>query len=235
MALLTAFPFRKQTQGGTILRTSMFICFPFIVSGSLLYASGKGPVLPAKGRDLQSLLPAQWKVIEEAEGDLNKDGKADLAAIIEYTGKPAQDSAPPRTIFIALRNAENEYILSAQADRAILLANDGGMMGDPLAGLSINRGSFIVSYYGGSNWRWTEALRFRFQNNEWALIGYTTEWFFIFAEHENSAENESKDYNLLTGDMVHVVGKKPAVRKNIGKKRILLKDFDGETRPDIFK
>ncbi|HYX35539.1 MAG TPA: hypothetical protein VE954_20780 [Oligoflexus sp.] len=103
-------------------------------------------------------------------------------------------------------------------------------MGDPWSGLSINRGSFLVSFLvsfaGDSNWRWSYNLRFRFQDNDWFLIGKTEE---NFAVSSGDADFEKTDYNLLTGVMIHTVGKKPPVKKNFGKKKIRLKDWESET------
>ncbi|MNO12223.1 hypothetical protein D3C76_18290 [compost metagenome] len=190
---------------------------------------------PMKTKDIHALVPSGWGVLIKdgpvtAEGDLNKDGILDAAAIIEQQTSET-DEAPSRALLIAFGTENESYSLSIIADNVILKADEGGIWGDPFESLSIERGSVVVSDYGGSNWRWYNKYRYRFQNDDWYLIGATMgEYFTGNATQEEANE---QDYNLLTGDYIITTtneeGKRITENGNRGKRELVkLKDFNIE-------
>lgn len=188
---------------------------------------------------MTSLIPEGWVIVEKSEGapvqaigDLNKDEIDDMAVIIEEE-KGAEEQAPQRAILIAFGKGNNEYSLSIVAEKAILKADAGGVWGDPLEGISIDRGSVLISFYGGSNHRWYATYRFRFQDQDWYLIGATLGSYHTGRTTIENADEE--DYNLLTGDFIlrqadeHDPDQVAATKGNRGKAELLkLKDFDAE-------
>lgn len=195
------------------------------------------PSLPSESKttstkDILSLIPEGWHILErfekleKVEGDLNKDGVMDIALVIEETNKK-KDESPNRSLLIAFGSTDVTYKLSVVTEKAILKADEGGVWGDPLDSISIDRGSLLVNFYGGSNWRWYGNYRFRYQNNDWFLIGATTGSF-----HTSTNEyTEESDYNLLTGDFIQKkadkTGKIHTSKGNRGKNELLkLVDFD---------
>ncbi len=189
----------------------------------------KSTVLPIRvkvGKNIESFIPAGWKLIKKTRGDLNQDGLDDIAGVIEYGKTDSKDSqAPPRVLFIAFKDKGN-YQLSVQTAKAILKADQGGVWGDPLEDISVNRGSLLMDFYGGSNYRWAYRYRFRYQNHGWYLIGATIDSYFT-----GTGEGTTADYNLLTGWMtvttVDKNGKKQKKTVNRGKRALLnLEDFD---------
>ena len=175
------------------------------------------PDLPKSGKNLDSFVPMGWKLLQSASGDLNKDNIDDMVAIIENEN----DSEPEyndRILFVVFKTGTG-YALSVQSDTAVMLAGDGGAFGDPLSGLEVKRGSFLISFYGGAGSRWGISARFRYQDNGWYLIGYT-EYSYEMNGHE-----ESFDYNLLTGLKVVTIseenGKVKEEKINRGKKKLL--------------
>lgn len=184
-------------------------------------------------KDWTSLIPEGWHVLEKnegepvvVEGDLNKDGIPDIAAIIEK--KTTGEEAPPRALLIAFGHKDNSYTLSIIADKVILRADEGGVWGDPFENLSIDRGSVVISDYGGSNWRWYNKYRFRYQDNDWYLIGATMGSYFTGTTTRENADEE--DYNLLTGDYIIRTtgedGKVKITKGNRGKKKLVkMSDF----------
>lgn len=192
------------------------------------------------------LMPEGWQQLVRqsgpvrVEGDLNKDGIQDIGMVIEKL-ESAKDQAPERALLIAFGNKDGTYTRSTMADKAILKADEGGVWGDPLAGISIDRGSLIVSFYGGSNDRWYGNYRFRFQDEDWYLIGATVGSFYSGTMTETTGDEE--DYNLLTGDYVKRIVDDPKVEKptshtikgNMGKKKLLkLSDFVATGLTDQF-
>lgn len=190
----------------------------------------------AKGKDIDSLIPCGWSILEDfngelvkAEGDLNKDGITDIAVVIENTEE--DEEAPPRALLIAFGNNDGTFSLSIISDKVILKRDEGGVWGDPFESLSIDRGSVLVSDYGGSNWRWYNKYRFRFQDDDWYLIGATTGSYYSAETTRDHADEE--DINLLTGDYILRTtdenGKVKIIKGNRGKKKLIkLSDFNIE-------
>ncbi|CAN7743605.1 hypothetical protein LJR153_006493 [Paenibacillus sp. LjRoot153] len=199
-----------------------------------------------EANDVTSLIPIGWQQLVrqsgpvKVEGDLNKDGIQDVAMVIEKL-ESAKDQAPERALLIAFGNKDGTYTRSIMADKAILKADEGGIWGDPLADIHIDRGSLVVSFYGGSNFRWYGNYRFRFQDEDWYLIGATVGSFYSGTMTETTGDEE--DYNLLTGDYVKRIVDDPKAEKitshtitgNIGKKKLLkLSDFVATGSTDQF-
>ncbi|WP_166243060.1 hypothetical protein [Paenibacillus turpanensis] len=181
-----------------------------------------------------SLIPEGWRILEiqkdvpvKAEGDINQDGILDAAVVLEQTKSPNEE-APARSLLIAFGEKDHSYSLSILADHVILKADEGGIWGDPFEGITINRGSIVVSHYGGSNWRWYNDYRFRYQDNDWYLIGVTTGSYYTGNAIQENADEE--DYNLLTGDYIlqrtDEQGKTKQIKGNLGKHDLApLRDF----------
>jgi hypothetical protein len=155
----------------------------------------------SKAKEITSLIPTGWHILEnrepvKVEGDLNKDGIQDIALIIEKT-----TDIDARSLLIAFGTKDNTYSLSIIADNVILPVIVGGGYGDPFDGLMIDRGSVVVSDFGGGSGRWFHKYRFRFQENDWYLIGAT-----MGSNHSIKEDKEmvfdTEDYNLLTGDYI---------------------------------
>ncbi|EGO63794.1 lysozyme inhibitor LprI family protein [Acetonema longum] len=184
-----------------------------------------GPMLVQFGSNVASFVPNGWKLIKQASGDLNEDGLDDIAGVIEYDApyRRGLEEAPPRILFIALKE-KNGYRLSIQKNKFILKADEGGVWGDPFHSISVDRGSCLITFYGGSNYRWAYDLRFRYQNEGWYLIGFTAENWYT-----GTGNGEKEDYNLLTGvEIISTVEKNAIVHEeavNRGKKVINLKDI----------
>lgn len=158
----------------------------------------------AADKQLHVWMPEGWIILHTnkpaiAYGDLNKDGIDDAAVVIEQI--PAADShiAPPRALMILFGTDRGEFTLSTIAPNVILRADEGGVFGDPFDALRIERGAVVVSDYGGSNWRWYNTYRFRYQEDDWYLIGMTSGSYF---NPEGREYGEEEDYNLVTGDFI---------------------------------
>lgn len=163
--------------------------------------------MPAGANPVDHWISEGWSVLFEAQGDLNQDGLADVAFILEATeGETKPDNscegmddwseAEARRLIIAFDKGDGGHEISADEPRVALRRDQGGVFGDPLDSLSIENGSVVVRHYGGSRWRWGNALRFRFDEGTWRLIGMTDFWRDSF-----SGNNVEYDYNPLTGKM----------------------------------
>jgi hypothetical protein len=134
--------------------------------------------------------PKSFKILEEIEGDLDKDGIPEK--VIVYDTEKEIDLGTERQIYIYKRK-NNNWKLWGKSIGAILPSEHGGMMGDPFEGISIERNCIVINHFGGSRQKWNYTHRFRFQSGEFQLIGATVnfgspcDYFFTF------------DYNLSNG------------------------------------
>lgn len=208
-----------------------------LLSFTLIIQSYKYPVLPTSGPKIETFVPKGWHILEKVEGDLNKDNLPDIAAVIEADKpvknlKETDNDQQPRILFATFKQTDGSYKLSIQSNESILLSNEGGVFGDPWAGLVIERGTLLVQFYGGSSDRWGYDYRWRFQNEDWFLIGAT---YTSSSTHDNSFKKY--DFNLSTGAVELTQGaaledekaknpKDKVSRFNVGKKPLLkLKTF----------
>jgi len=81
------------------------------------------------------------------------------------------------------------------AEDVILSTEHGGTMGDPLKGVSIENGTIVVRHFGGSRQKWSYVHRFRWQNDDFQLIGATVE------SNDPCTQLAVLDYNLSTGSV----------------------------------
>ena len=158
--------------------------------------------IPCAAQDYLSLVPEGWELIDVQVGDLNKDQVDDVAMIVRFMGDVA---LPPRSLIVAFKTAGG-YSDPYRADDVIMGAHEGGTMGDPLQPMQIRRGTIVLSFAGGSRWRWGFTYIFRYQKGDFRLIGATNENVDPIDEIF-----ETYDYNLSTGKMVitRTYGKEP--------------------------
>lgn len=134
--------------------------------------------------------PATFKNIKEAKGDLDGDKEDELVAI--YDTKREGDLGTEREIHIFKKKADKWNLLHKSIG-AVLPSRNGGMMGDPFEDLTIENGTLVIRHFGGSREKWNYAHRYRFQKDNWFLIGATIEYFIV------CEESSSYDYNVSTG------------------------------------
>ena len=161
-------------------------------------AKPEPPALPRQVKSLEALVPADWVVLAEAKGDLNQDAKDDAVVILTHSDTSYENPQHQR-ILVVLLATDTGYEVSAVSPTAVLSRFSGGVLGDPFQELRIERGTFVIVHYGGSRHRWGFTNRFRFQDEDWFLIGRTTE------THDTlSQEATEKDENLITGRVIEV-------------------------------
>lgn len=174
--------------------------------------------IPKNGNSILSFVPDNWKIFKQAEGDLNKDKKNDFVLIIEETnsenilkneglGSP-EINLNPRWLLILFKTEKgfelkeiNKTFLPTEG------SEESPCLADPLmdGGIQIQNGVLMISlhywlscgsWYTGSN-----TYTFRFQKNEFELIGFDNEEF-----HRASGEMTSVSINFSTQKMSTTTG-----------------------------
>ncbi|MCU0385306.1 MAG: hypothetical protein MUE38_04710 [Flavihumibacter sp.] len=71
-----------------------------------------------------------------------------------------------RPLLILIGQADKSFTLAARNDNVVYCVNCGGMMGDPYMQIIIKKGYFSIEHYGGSAWRWTRIITFKYSSAE---------------------------------------------------------------------
>lgn len=216
--------FRKRVLLIIITLFTLYCLNDKIVSAESKTSKPTDIQIQSSGNNLDDFIPEDWKLVSKVKGDLNKDKLKDIAAVIEYTGdytdnEEEEGIGKPRVLFIILQKKDGSFKLAVQSANLIMREGEGGILGDPFDGIEYNRGSVVISFYGGSAWRWGYTYRFRYQNKDWYLIGKTE-----LSENVNTGESKIIDTNCITGHQiitsVDPKGKKKVLTHNIGKKQL---------------
>ena len=147
------------------------------------------PELPEEALALLELEEGEF-VMDRAVGDLNGDGVEDWAAVIEGPPEEGQKEeefrAESRTLVILLGKEEGGFALGQSNDRMIRRSNEGGVYGDPYAGIVIEEGELCYSTYGGSSLRWSEGNVFHWVGDGLELKALYEVRFWVFGYLTNS-------------------------------------------------
>ena len=167
-------------------------------------------ILPENGETLENIIPNNWKLLDSISGDLNQDGISDLVFAIQKTDQNnielndglGTDSIDlnPRILAIFFGSKSGGFNKKLVSEHFIIL-RDSPTMDEPFEGFNINKKgildvNFRFWYSAGSLSMSNHKYRFRFQNNEFALIGYDSN-----ESHRASGETTDYSINFLTRKM----------------------------------
>ena len=133
------------------------IKFPFSVFVLLIFAINSY----GQPQTLGSFVPADFSILDSASGDINKDGKKDVLVILK-NNQEENNGDTVRPLIVLLGDGKDLYELAARNDSVVLCRACGGVFGDPYAGITVKNNFFSIEHYGGSNWRWTRIITFRY-------------------------------------------------------------------------
>lgn len=165
----------------------------------MLFALGL-PAEVSAGREpvVREALPAEWTrfvpdgqiVIAQARADLDLDGREDVLLVLEADREETKGNEPddgPRRLLILRRDASGALQLAKQSKQAVLCRQCGGVMGDPFESVEAKKGSFTITHYGGSAWRWASRYQFNYSRRDqtWQLV-YAEETSFHAGDPEKT-------------------------------------------------
>jgi hypothetical protein len=125
---------------------------------------------PSQENELVLFLLPGHEVLDFQKGDINADGLEDVILVqkaigeletYEVSGQPA-----PRPLMLLLRQPDGALKLAARNDQLVYCVECGGMMGDPYQGITIKGNYFSIEHFGGSAWRWSHIITFKYNPNK---------------------------------------------------------------------
>ena len=146
-----------------------------------------------EARDIKDFTPKFWKLKATAYGDLDKLPGDEAVAVYET---PIPGDVGFKQVLAIYKKNGNKWMLWHQSAKPILDTEGGGTMGNLFEGIAIANRAIVINHFGGSRQKWSYKHIYRFQNNDWYLIGASVhfgapcDYFIDF------------DYNLSTGDVV---------------------------------
>jgi hypothetical protein len=169
------------------------------------------PALARHGASAEAFAPAHWTVEAQAGGDLNGDGRADLAFVLRDHDRrnvlankdgfgPDPFDTNPRILVVAFANPSGGYDLVVQNHELITRPTQPNIDDcfDAADGLSIKRGAVQVKLGLFANaGGWTAGAMtyaFRYQHGRFELIGYDSNMV-----QRNSGETDDVSVNYATG------------------------------------
>jgi hypothetical protein len=119
---------------------------------------------------ITKFIPEGYSLLDSATGDLNLDAYPDMLLVLKKNGEDSTsdivDHQEKRPLLILTGQADKQFKLSARNDNTVYCVNCGGMMGDPYMGIVIKKGYFSIEHYGGSAWRWTRIITYKYSTAE---------------------------------------------------------------------
>ena len=139
-------------------------------------------------------------LLQEAIGDLNRDGILDKVLVLENPpNTPSLNGlSAPRTLLLLQGNATGQYRLWASSDKAVLCAECGGVLGDPFRSITIEKGSIHILQDGGSRERW--------ERKSSLILSPTSEKWMVVKDQMKVVDtydaNNNSNQNLLTEEQL---------------------------------
>ncbi len=122
-----------------------------------------------------TFVPKDYSILDTATGNLNLDEYPDMILVLKKNGEERTsnvvDHPEKRPLIILVGQPDGTFKLVARNDNTVYCIDCGGMMGDPYQGITIKNGYFSIEHYGGSAWRWTRIITYKYSKakNYWFL------------------------------------------------------------------
>ncbi len=166
------------------------------------------PSIPEHMNSPDDFVPSGWKIVAEAQGELDEGKRSAVALVLNRSGKPDKsqdgdnDDVASRLLLVAVKADGGGYDLVASNNTLIFLREDdwrsvslGGSSHQ--SGLVFVRGSLRISlqtdFWKGNSAGNFQTFAFRMTEGHLVLIGYDR-WAV-----SQSLETLSDSYNFLTG------------------------------------
>lgn len=146
--------------------------------------------------NVQPFVEKNTTALAVEQGDLNGDGREDAVIVLE-----PQDEEAPRPLLILVSDANGKLKLAKRSANAAFCRTCGGMMGDPFAGVRVEKNRFTIQHYGGSSWRWSAEFTFGWSKRDqsWQLVRVEKHSFHASDPEnvEKTIQKPPKDFGLI--------------------------------------
>ena len=174
------------------------------------------PTVNSYGQKFADFIPNGWTVLDSAKGDMNKDGKDDLALVIQFRdsvlitiveyGELDTVLTQPRMLLLAFYNIISKRYELVERSNTFILTHDQNNMEEPFQDISISKGvlkiDFNIFMNSGGWGTFTNIYKFIYQDKEFRLIGADHNYL-----NRGSGEMEERSYNFLTKKVKLSTGK----------------------------
>jgi hypothetical protein len=163
---------------------------PIIILFLLNFAVSKAqdytyPEIKKEGKKIADFIPQGWTLLDSAYGDLNKDNLDDLVIILQgndsilsisdYGLYTDTTTSQPRILAIFFYNNSSKKYELIEQNNSFISTHDNPEAADPYESMLISNEvlsiNFQIFYYSGSWVMSNTSYKFRYQNNEFLLIG----------------------------------------------------------------
>ncbi len=168
------------------------------------------PAIPMQAATAEGFVPTGWKVLQQAVGDLDGDGRADLALVVQNDRQPealsgfSEDGEQgrkfwPRVLVVALAETSGSGYRQLMANSAFIPAHQFRSLDDVLEGesMAISKGVLSMSFHQfASMGTWSMGntdYKFRYRDGAMMLIGMER-----YTIHRASLEYSQTSINFLT-------------------------------------
>jgi len=236
-----------------MLKTSTLFILLIAFVNSIHAQTFSYPQINKTGKSIHDFVPAGWTILQSVKGDLNKDGLPDVVLVLQHidtvqliTVKDDDKdtvTTKPRLLAIVFKNERTTGYSLAQQSNTFILTNEQKYMDDPLEPIIIKTGilniKFNVAYSMGSWYTDINNYKFRFQNNEFKLIGADS-----YSLHRANHDFTKYSFNFSTHKRILTIGNEDKGRKKVHYKTFpntklqslttFTAPFTWEVEPDIF-
>lgn len=158
---------------------------------------------------ITDLIPKSYIIIDSAQTDFNNDGLLDFALVVR-----AKDSIIlktdtvcfgdsvyyPKQIMIFFAERNKQYKLSITTSEIFGACNWGIQGSDPFRKIGVKKNCLTISLMTGGTLRCELLYTVRFQNNDWYIIGATSNVYQV-----PYSDLYVTDIDLITGNSDHYV------------------------------
>lgn len=163
--------------------------------------------------DLKEFVPPGYSFLGGEKGNLNLDKFPDVVLVLkkdnETETSDVTENPEKRPLLVLLGQADKTYKLAARNDNTVYCVDCGGAFGDPFDGISITNGNFSINHYGGSSWRWSRIVTYKYSPAD-------KNWF-LFRDGGDSFHASEPDKVKTTVKTVKNFGKVPFEKFDIYK------------------
>lgn len=146
--------------------------------------------LPYPWHSLREAIPPGRKVLQQASGDLNRDGAEDHVLVLT---NEADDG--PRDLLITFTAPDRSRFVQHALLKEFLPEKTSGGFHDPIgeegiSGISISADTLVITQFGGSAWKWTSTEKYVYdaKRNGFYLVESGGRSFHAAGEEQKAEE-----------------------------------------------